>query len=76
VKVPAGFGWWWVPVKALFNHKRNENSVGQADLDKRPVDQVVGFQQKIPGLDVYYAADGCYEDKAQTPSALQALGPL
>ena len=26
---------------------------------------IVGFN-KMPGLDVYYAADGCFEDKAQT----------
>ena len=36
-----------------------------ADLARDPVDRVVGFN-KMPGLDVYYAADGCYEDKAQT----------
>jgi hypothetical protein len=38
---------------------------GEADLAGDPVDRVVGFN-KMPGLDVYYAADGCYEDKAQT----------
>jgi hypothetical protein len=36
----------------------------QADLAKRPVDRLIGFN-KMPGLDVYYAADGCFEDKAQ-----------
>lgn len=67
-EVPAGFEVVVVvPVKALFNHKRNEKLTAwvEADLVKRPVDRVVGFN-KMPGLDVYYAADGCYEDKAQT----------
>lgn len=65
-EVPAGFEVVVVPVKALFNHKRNEKLTAwvKADLAKRPVDRVVGFN-KMPGLDVYYAADGCFEDKAQ-----------
>ncbi|WXL25254.1 glycosyltransferase family 4 protein [Ectopseudomonas mendocina] len=66
-EVPEGFDVVVVPVKALFNHKRNEKLTAwvEADLAKRPVDRVIGFN-KMPGLDVYYAADGCYEDKAQT----------
>ncbi|KRW57789.1 glycosyltransferase family 4 protein [Pseudomonas sp. TTU2014-080ASC] len=66
-EVPEGFDVVVVPVKALFNHKRNEKLTAwiKADLAKRPVDRVIGFN-KMPGLDVYYAADGCYEDKAQT----------
>lgn len=64
--VPEGFDVIVVPVKALFNHRRNEKLTAwiKADLKKRPVDRVVGFN-KMPGLDVYYAADGCFEDKAQ-----------
>ncbi|UCJ19062.1 glycosyltransferase family 4 protein [Pseudomonas sp. MM211] len=66
-EVPEGFEVVVVPVKALFNHHRNEKLTAwvQADLRQRPVDRVVGFN-KMPGLDVYYAADGCFEDKAQT----------
>lgn len=66
-EVPAGFEVVRVPVKALFNHRRNEKLSAwvEADLARRPVARVVGFN-KMPGLDVYYAADGCYEDKAQT----------
>lgn len=65
-EVPAGFEVVVVPVKALFNHHRNEKLTAwiKTDLAKRPVDRVVGFN-KMPGLDVYYAADGCFEDKAQ-----------
>ncbi|SDI01481.1 glycosyltransferase family 4 protein [Pseudomonas panipatensis] len=66
-EVPPGFEVLVAPVKALFNHKRNEKFSAwlRADLARRPVDRVIGFN-KMPGLDVYYAADPCYEDKAQT----------
>ena len=66
-EVPAGFDVRVAPIKAFFNHHRNEKFSAwlAADLARDPVDRVVGFN-KMPGLDVYYAADGCYEDKAQT----------
>ncbi|WP_373187426.1 glycosyltransferase family 4 protein [Halopseudomonas sp.] len=66
-EVPDGFEVLVVPVKAFSNHRRNEKFTAwvQADLARRPVDRVVGFN-KMPGLDVYYAADPCFEDKAQT----------
>jgi len=65
-EVPPGFEVLVAPVKALFNHRRNEKLLAwmQADLARRPVERLVGFN-KMPGLDVYYAADGCFEDKAQ-----------
>ncbi|WP_339515887.1 glycosyltransferase family 4 protein [Pseudomonas sp. RL_15y_Pfl2_60] len=65
-EIPEGFEVVVVPVKALFNHWRNKKLTAwiKADLERRPVDRVVGFN-KMPGLDVYYAADGCFEDKAQ-----------
>jgi UDP-glucose:(heptosyl)LPS alpha-1,3-glucosyltransferase len=54
-----------VPVSALSNHRRNSRYLNwvQADIEKDPVDGVIGFN-KMPGLDVYYAADSCYADKA------------
>ncbi|MGL4315191.1 MAG: glycosyltransferase family 4 protein [Pseudomonas sp.] len=66
-EVPAGFDVRVAPIKALFNHHRNEKFSAwlAADLARDPVDRLIGFN-KMPGLDVYYAADGCYEDKAQT----------
>ena len=65
-EVPPGFEVLVAPVKAFFNHRRNEKLTEwmEADLAKRPVDRLIGFN-KMPGLDVYYAADGCFEDKAQ-----------
>lgn len=54
-----------VPVKALSNHRRNQQYYQwvRRDLAADPVDGVVGFN-KMPGLDVYYAADSCYMAKA------------
>lgn len=65
--IPPGFEVLVVPVKAWFNHHRNEKLTAwmRDDLARRPVDRLVGFN-KMPGLDLYYAADGCFEDKAQT----------
>ena len=66
-EVPAGFDVRVGQVRALSNHRRNERFTAwvEADLSREPVDRVVGFN-KMPGLDVYYAADPCFEDKAQT----------
>lgn len=56
-----------VPVKAQFNHNkyRKFSEWVESALKRRPVDCVVGFN-KMPGLDIYYAADSCYEEKART----------
>lgn len=66
-EIPEGFDVRIGPDKAFANHRRNEKFYRwlQADMQQQPVDRVIGFN-KMPGLDVYYAADGCYEDKAQT----------
>ncbi len=65
--IPEGFDVRIGSVKALSNHSRNQKFYHwlQADMQQQPVDRVIGFN-KMPGLDVYYAADGCYEDKAKT----------
>jgi len=63
--IPAGFELIVVPVSALTNHTRYRKYHAWVDaaLKKYPVEKLVGFN-KMPGLDVYYAADSCYEDKA------------
>ncbi len=55
------------PVNALFNHKRYQifSQWMAKTLSANPVDCVIGFN-KMPGLDIYYAADSCYEEKART----------
>ncbi|MDR2837060.1 MAG: glycosyltransferase family 4 protein [Azonexus sp.] len=66
-EVPEGFEIVLVPVTALTNIRRYQKFAAWVtdDLRARPVDRVVGFN-KMPGLDVYYAGDPCYEDKART----------
>lgn len=66
-ETPPGFDVRIPQVKAWANHRRNQKFYQwlQADMAQSPVDRVIGFN-KMPGLDWYYAADGCYEDKAQT----------
>ncbi|MEM1111973.1 MAG: glycosyltransferase family 4 protein [Pseudomonadota bacterium] len=74
---PDGVDLRQVPVAAASNHTRNERYYDwvRTDLEKAPVDGVVGFN-KMPGLDVYYAADSCYLDKAyRERSWLYRLGP-
>jgi UDP-glucose:(heptosyl)LPS alpha-1,3-glucosyltransferase len=58
------------------NVRRNERFLDwwRTDLAAEPVDGVVGFN-KMPGLDVYYAGDPCYLDKALLEKgALYRLG--
>jgi UDP-glucose:(heptosyl)LPS alpha-1,3-glucosyltransferase len=66
-EIPQGFEVCVVPVAALANVRRYEKFQRwvAADLKARPVDRVVGFN-KMPGLDVYFAADPCFEEKART----------
>ena len=61
-----------VPVRALTRHRRNERFTEwvQGDLATDPVDGVIGFN-KMPGLDIYFAADTCFLD-----TALNERGPL
>lgn len=55
-----------VPVTARTNHGRNAQYCQWVSqyLKQHPVDKVVGFN-KMPGLDVYYAADVCYAEKVE-----------
>ncbi|MDR2926186.1 MAG: glycosyltransferase family 4 protein [Azoarcus sp.] len=65
-----------VPVRAWRNHVRCMKFAAwvKADLARHPVDRVIGFN-KMPGLDVYFAADTCFEEKARTlRSPLYRLG--
>jgi UDP-glucose:(heptosyl)LPS alpha-1,3-glucosyltransferase len=52
------------PVRALANHRLYERFAGwvREHLSQYPVDVVVGMN-KMPGLDVYYAGDSCFEEK-------------
>jgi len=64
------------PAAAGSNVRRNECFFRwvQAELAADPVDGVIGFN-KMPGLDIYYAADTCFLDKAlRDRSLLYRLG--
>ncbi|MCL2701123.1 MAG: glycosyltransferase family 4 protein [Phycisphaerae bacterium] len=66
-KPPPGFDVRIVPVRAWRNHTRCTEFAAwvQADLARQPVDCVIGFN-KMPGLDIYYAADVCFVELART----------
>ncbi len=55
------------PVKGLTNHTRYARFAQWVaeHLREYPVDLVIGMN-KMPGIDVYYAGDSCYEEKSQT----------
>ncbi len=65
-EVPEGFRVETVSVQGVVNHVRYQQFgeyVAEAARWRRPVAHI-GFN-KIPGLDIYYAADSCFEHKAQ-----------
>ncbi len=65
------------PVKALTNHRLYERFADwvQSDVAADPVDFVFGMN-KMPGLDMYYAGDSCFEEKARNQrGALYRLTP-
>lgn len=53
-----------VPVSGLQNHTRKQSFVHQIRGTLNQYDLVVGFN-KMPHLDIYYAADTCYQAKAR-----------
>jgi UDP-glucose:(heptosyl)LPS alpha-1,3-glucosyltransferase len=65
-ELPAGIDWVEVPTRGLTNHARVRHFADWvlADLERRPAACVIGFN-RMPGLDVYYAADSCFEEKAR-----------
>lgn len=60
-----------VPVKALSSHVRYQRYTAwvQADIKKHPADLIVGFS-KMPGLDIYYAADPCFAARMDRENSL------
>lgn len=64
-EIPDGFEVTLINVKALSNHKKYQkfHQAVQIQLKSEPADILIGFN-KVPDLDVYYAADGCFKQKA------------
>lgn len=74
---PEGIQIQLVPAPGLTNHGRNAAFARrvQLPLSLGQFDGVVGFD-RMPGLDVYYAADGCFQAQAQEDhGALYRLTP-
>ncbi len=67
---PPGFKVNLLPARGWSNHQRirNFSSDLTGRLSKQRFDAVVGFN-KLPGLDVYFAADPCYEAKVRETKA-------
>lgn len=64
-----------IPARGLQNHTRARYFVAQLKPHLTKYDLVIGFN-KIPGLDIYYAADTCYQAKARSQhSFLYRLTP-
>ncbi len=63
--IPDGVDVRKAPVKAWTNHRLYERFADWVAIDvlRDPVDLLVGMN-KMPGIDVYYAADSCFADKA------------
>ncbi|MGR9073556.1 MAG: glycosyltransferase family 1 protein, partial [Gammaproteobacteria bacterium] len=64
-EVPEGFTVNVMPARHWSNHRRNKLFIDALlpRLEGEKFDLVIGFN-KMPGLDVYYAADPCYMAKA------------
>ncbi|MCP3900453.1 MAG: glycosyltransferase family 4 protein [Desulfobacteraceae bacterium] len=71
---PDGLQVTLVPVSGLSNHGKYKSfgkKVGRI-VEQKNYDAVVGFN-RIPGLDIYYAADGSYAAKMQNRSPLHRI---
>ena len=64
--IPDGFDIEVIEAKGLTNHQKVASYIEQVKtrLADDPYDLIVGFN-KIPGLDLYYAADPCYIDRVK-----------
>lgn len=64
---PDGFDIRLLPVKGLTNHKKMADFCQQVQqsLSSEPKVLLTGFN-KMPGLDIYYAADTCYKAKSDS----------
>src|SRR5690606_4500874 len=61
---PSGVEIEILPVKAWRSHNKYQRFADEVAqrLHERPVDAVIGFN-RMPGLDIYYAADSCFAEK-------------
>jgi UDP-glucose:(heptosyl)LPS alpha-1,3-glucosyltransferase len=62
--IPSGFQVHVIPVKRITNHAKYEQFYRELQdrFQQDAIDGVIGFN-RMPGLDLYYAADPCFKDK-------------
>ncbi|VAX05525.1 UDP-glucose:(heptosyl) LPS alpha1,3-glucosyltransferase WaaG [hydrothermal vent metagenome] len=74
--VPAGVELHLLPIKRLTNHAKYEafHKALQIRLEHDGIEGVIGFN-RMPGLDLYYAADACFKEKLSQRNRLIQLGP-
>lgn len=65
---PAGIAVELLPVTAASNHARDQVFAQQVQSRWKDFDLRVGFN-KMPGLDWYYAADGCLAERYRPPQS-------
>lgn len=75
-EIPSGFKVQLIKARGWQNHTRSQSFVKQVktQLDRERYDIVIGFN-KMPHLDVYYAADVCYQARMEQRSWLYRLLP-
>jgi len=73
-EIPYGFHVLVLPGRGFTNHRRSESFAKKISkyVTGKYYDAVVGFN-KMPGLDVYFAADTCFAAKASEKSILYRL---
>jgi UDP-glucose:(heptosyl)LPS alpha-1,3-glucosyltransferase len=73
---PDGFDVQVPDIRAFTNHRRYARFAAhlQAVFARNPVDLVVGFN-RVPGLDVHFAADPCFAARAAARGALYRATP-
>ena len=66
-EVPEGLEPTVVPIRALTNTRRNHlfSDWLNRRFSSHPVDRIIGFE-RLPGLDIYYAATTCYAGQLGT----------
>ncbi|MGP1931150.1 MAG: glycosyltransferase family 4 protein [Arsenophonus sp. ET-YP4-MAG3] len=70
-EIPTNINIIIIQVKSHTNHGRNEAFYHQVKMHliQHPIDIVIGFN-KMPGLDIYYAADICYAERVEKEKGL------
>ena len=73
-EIPDGFKVSVLPIRGFTNHRRRESLAEKLSqcVAASHYDAVFGFY-KMPGLDIYYAADTCYAAKADERSFLYRM---